>query len=1085
MSQNMAVQPSIETRNGSDTYSFFNVFNEIAKSPTFIKLNTPSPTRTQYDASVKELKTTLQILADKQGSHQLPLIPVAGNITADGSSSRLRASVKSKTTKPLRSQSHRPAAASIPTPNQHMCPVAPEASFGIGPFPEAAPGFLGCQTPRSSVQESLSRPASMYSTTAVGRVSIDARSNTSDSVANRGRQRKRSITYQGQRCSPSLLHCCSSGSVQHSPSKRRPFRAIRSLKNLIAQSRAEKRYKASKDVSASTVGRDKENQATGLPISPACTSRNSFLYPTTTTEPIIHIPQAQDFAEQSHHLLPLGQDVMKNAAYNHGIDMYHSVSDQLQSCNQRPAHVRRVSEATSVSSSILDFAWPEPTTHHGTLRNKDNDRPRPDSGLGGTIESLDTLPILPALSYIPPVPGTRYPGASRNLRAKMSRPRPSPPPNYPLPACPQAASTTSRTIPLPFASSSSNPRLKSITAKKGLVVDSASATRTSVCLKDRKDRPATVPSSPLKLRSSTSCRNTRVELLKRKHLSLLVKDTSCIRSGYEHLTDEVNPVRRGSAPSIVQTVPLSERLLPAMKPFFDADKPLPEPPSSTWRQTRPRGSGSSAGKRTKSRRALKMPLYARTTSIAHEDVVNCNVVSSPEASAVIVLADGVPKDQLVPSSSSSIGVGQVELPAALTSTKAHSRTDSGESQSSTTASFSSATQNYDTDVTSPPSLVTSSFGAQPISSFAHHRSFQEVEHTLNANPALLSLFDEARINPFTENQTTSQTENSTVAELFAPSSSEGYSPTHTSVKVNKDRTTGLRKFNLPAVNVEIQSQVESFKRGLDTMDQVYEKVISNKRGTIKSESRSFIDLPDRGSRPLEKKSLTRQQSEGQLRSKKTSEVLAKIQDDFTTTPYLHQDKDRDEESVNTSTQIIAKESLRVPREIASPTTDIMDIFARTTFRDRLDSQRCEPVPRRPSTRPGTATTAKSFGSGINGRFSLFPPQLPPKPKAPANTDPALPKEATGAALPPAVSSEVPGPDNKKRYSLISSFNPVYTTAAGSAFTHNRYHDYTVKSFSYPSPAHTEDEDEDEIIDLTKFLASTKEMDRAIEKNLAR
>lgn len=1001
----------------TEVYSVFNVLDEIAKNPTAIKLNTPPPTRTQHDNSIKQLQTTLHTLAGTQNSHQLPLVPDDyANFEDDAQFLQLRARMKSREPRGLRLKAHKHIIAPASTPKRYVHDSALDEAVGT----ESSTSIVLSRTEwtrRSLATQSYSRPTSMYSTSTARRISIVTRPNTSETMAAEAepRLRRRSITYEAQRFSPPALPCTSLDPGSHSAPQRRPFRAIASLKNLRAHGRAEKRRKTSDDVNIITTTGKQQNHDGALSLTESgLTLEEALRAPTMALDPVISIDRACNFHEQPWHMLAPKESAPTTSSEHHGGEMLRSLSDQPVMRVRKPTHAHKASEAMSISSSILDYAWPEPDTHHDPVVDKECDRPRPDSSLEGMLETTEPPTLLSTLKHTTPVHGTRYSGAFCNVWVGSNGYMTSPPPTCPLPACPLPIRVTN-TLPSPPASSSSNARLKSIADKKGLVVAAASATRLSVCLKDRNDRPAEMRLSPLKLRSNTSYRNTKVESLKRKHLSLLVKDSEHTRGGDEYFTEAGKFLRRGSAPSIVQTVGSLETLvpipMPARKQCPNVDKPLPLPPT-----TRPKDgvsvSGSFSSRRRKTQHTQKTDEHLKNEDLSVGMAVEVADDLSLASLGIRSASDASKGVQVIMGTDTDIEDDHINPPSLFS--KAHSRADSAGSQPSTSTSFSSPVQHYDTDITSPPSSVTSSFGAPHTSSLAYYEARHKTDQPLRISPALLPPFDERKQQALSRSDNMIYSKTSIFTHSTTADSSEREFPSCTSIKAESPRLPGLRGTNMPIVDVKDLSDAEYLNHELEKMGQVYRNMIS-RVGAIPGNV-SDAKLASCKTQAQAVKSLARQQSEGQIRSRKTSQVLSRIQDDFTTGPPTPADEKRTAGSCTISRTNSTKQPPRVPLTEMSPMSDILNICARPAFRNRLDSQRCELLPRKPCTRPNTATIAHTSNTSNTAKFSLFPQDIHPKTKVPSKTAPTLKAREVGSAPSPAISATFPRIANKKRYS---------------------------------------------------------------------
>ncbi|KAK5941875.1 hypothetical protein PMZ80_005826 [Knufia obscura] len=618
-------------------HSFLNVLDNIATSSpdfTFAPALAPVPfQQPRQDDAVKQLSESFRAFTSNEYEHkQLPELPVPsydnGNIDAlpqihskAGRKPRLtQATSKTKRSSP------RVTKRCTPSPS-HL----PKASFGQafsastfadmpqlqGPDEDSSlkqsnPANSTARNRNSRASARKSRPASSYSTSTASKVVVRTRPGSSESASRSSRPRKRSITFDEQRACPQRVHESPKprpSADSHTP--RRGFRLIPNFKDL--RTKPEKKRRVEETV---PLPRAEDDQT--MPMM----SLKEALRGVAPLSPLHDPKQDQEFAQECSKLLSLRREASKYSFMDP--EPAKQLPDTPQEASRlsletlaRPSmHAHRISETMSISTSILDWSWPQPDTYKALESNTTQKLPpaRRESTTipchGDHHADLEASPPFASLAESPHLDFFPKLWTAPIFEKRVNRsPPPSAPPKCPLPRLPLTEAkgnscqpmTTSRIHHYPLAGSSpqsgsqssaqiqkpgpASSRLSRLAASKGLALDSSVALHTDTLLCDMEVHQPSMPLSPLRLRFNKSNRNSKVNELKKRHLSMLVRDGVNIHADGPEGTDAVDFARRGSAPDAMQTS--TANTLHTRRPAsrmrrasIDKYKPLPLTPGS-------------------------------------------------------------------------------------------------------------------------------------------------------------------------------------------------------------------------------------------------------------------------------------------------------------------------------------------------------------------------------------------------------------------------------------------------------------------------------------------------------------------------
>lgn len=623
-----------ETARSNKHYSFLNALDNVANSsvgltfaPAFATANLIQ--HQKREDAYKRLSQILQTLTTREYGHKhLPELPVPsydnGTIDISPTSCSKFCSDVVSTQTGLKAPRSTPQE---PSYRQHL----PLASLGRmfnaytfgGMTQSHEPTFNDhrdssrhgsniARNSNSDVPVQKSRPDSMYSTSSTRRVPVHKRPGSTDSAARAGRARKKSVTYDDQRAScPKTRH-----SLKHTPSPcpqttRRGFQLVASLKDW--RTKGDKKRGLGE---AMTIEQEEEHQI--MPM----LSLKEALRGVAPLSPLHDPQQDQHFAQECSKLLSLRRDTSKCSFIDSPPakqlpEPPREVSRTSSEVVTRPSmHAHRASEAMSVSTSILDLDWPQ-LDGYKTFRSDetaDLQPARPESppipGYATDDEDLETSSPLISLAASPHLDSFPRLWTAPILEKRTARsPPPSAPPERPLPRLPMTKIKANTKQKLNSAGTRHRPtaedspqlwgtpspttcrlvlaqsRLSVLAARKSLKVDSSVAPRADTLSQSGKEQLAAAPSSPLNLRFTKSNRNSRVNELKRRHVSMLIKDGVNVVAFGQSGVDTVDFARHGSAPDAMQTSSAysSHSMRPSTmrrRPSIDKQKPLPLTPGN-------------------------------------------------------------------------------------------------------------------------------------------------------------------------------------------------------------------------------------------------------------------------------------------------------------------------------------------------------------------------------------------------------------------------------------------------------------------------------------------------------------------------
>lgn len=665
-----------DTDTSTNRYSMFDQLDNIVISSPELSLAPsglqPNDTRLN-DETIRRLSNSLQqLVCQKHGLHQLPEMPIPtydnGNIDLAAVTSAVQHAASAPSNPAIVVSRPHPRPRSISDISSDLDDPTDAISFGqsshllahIDSPASSAYGSLRRDYPDSS-SSSLprSRPVSMYSSSTARGVTSRPRPDTAGSQSTQSRFHKKATSYSEQRYSPTRLQESSNQqqqqqqqpSLAHHDSPKhqthRRFRLMPSFKNLHAQAKShtkrltieERPYTHNKPKLESTQLIDIHAALRGL-------------------SPLHDPDHDQKFTLECQEMLhpkPNSHQPSRKAS----IPNPDVISQDMDTLVFR--HTATVSEALTVDTNILNWEWPQPP---------------------------NTYPVPPTEEH---QQQQQPPPQNENRKYAMA---PSPPPTYPLPPVPSAATSprkqpskrslanpiTSAAVGLSFkkynfsnatkSQSKTNNRINALATNRGVSLD-AGLNRDVSNACEMAVNPVTDPlPSPLNARFNQSSRNSKVRELKKRHLSLLVKDTPVYEETKDKPQDGAEP---GQASSEAPISIYSSRTtsIPRKPVFSDQHKPLPLTPGSA----RYRGSGESVigvtkaniGKSrharnasTRSRRSSRQVTESEQNSILAHSGVMVMVDSSPRQSrdfrAGAIRISGTPRRKV------SIGKAQILPP---------------------------------------------------------------------------------------------------------------------------------------------------------------------------------------------------------------------------------------------------------------------------------------------------------------------------------------------------------------------------------------------------------------------------------------
>ncbi|KAK5083047.1 hypothetical protein LTR05_006929 [Lithohypha guttulata] len=478
---------------------------------------------------------------------------------------------------------------------------------------------IACQSSTSLAQTIIDRPRSRLTSRPVSMSSIKSRSDMSmrtqsttlDALVNVISESHRRTNYDNQRCGAPTR--AKSLECSDKPSTPRPSaKAITTLKSLCAHSTSKKRRKMVQGATvAPTIAHlEKSKMAQAGRLLPREETFGGVLRPL----PALHdAAQDQAFTDECMEMLSFRKNSSPDLKdETQSLDSPRLQGNSLGPLLWSPHRSRRTSEAISVSSSILDFGWPEQNSNHQTESGLGPGRPRPDSSLAGSLDLKNPSTMLPADLFGPRLSRTvsKVSEASCATRRLYGRGPPSQPPCVSLPPTPgkrvrtsNSESPVSPASPVFFnhvgrrqsiADSCSylssdiiqenmmaeTARIRHVAINNGLSVVPDTVTRLSVNRKDHDGRSNNAAPALLKPGHSRGSRNRRVDLVRRKHIFMLTNDNYDDRPNDSYVINNTEPHRYG---------PSSDAMQPSITPHQNttkvfnplAQKPLPSPPYDT------------------------------------------------------------------------------------------------------------------------------------------------------------------------------------------------------------------------------------------------------------------------------------------------------------------------------------------------------------------------------------------------------------------------------------------------------------------------------------------------------------------------
>ena len=930
------------TSSGHKHYSFLQVLDNICVSSARLSLDPVTRSQIGYEEPepIRRLSATLQTLSGTKYGKQLPELPIPsydnGNVNFTADSSFLTASPRTPRS-PV--NACEPCTSIQPQPIQSRSSRhAPQLS--LGPAFDTQP-----MSPFRLLDggDGQSRPVSMYTSSTVRRTSTNLRPSTSNTTQRINRRRKKSISYDQQRCNPPKGH--SSSQAMDSPSPpRRGLRLIASIRDRRA--RSEKRRRTIEEPPPTPANDEEEGEAQE-PES-MMTLREALSRAASPLPQLHDAMQDLSFTRECKTLLSLKPDPPRRTRLHLGAGMQPSEPSTPKPTHPPLVllgHVSRVSEAMSVSSSILDYDWPQPDTYRALPEPADHGRPRPDSSLGGLFMHDDAI--------------------------TMQTPKsPTPAPTWPLPPIPGRALNGYARKHSHTSASKRASRLKTIAASKGLQVDSSVALHVDVEPHDGEHRPSKLTPSPLNVRFSNSNRNARVDNLRRKHLSMLMRDHNSMHSASS--ADEYDFARRGSAPSKMETTTAvdNSRLHPLQRsrPSLNQHKPLPAIPVERRHVRQSSSVTSSRGSMPSKGRRANQTAKARRISMPRKTTEPASSASTLAPSGIKVLVDSDPRQAF------GFQAGAVSPTSARTSRmstprKGHSRNVSEESQPSTSRSVVSSALSYDTDFTSPSSSVTGSFEA------ASKQPTISQKNTLQSS---------AKIS--TEKLLAEAINNLQPCEVDAPQA-WAFEPTSGPLS---------RQPRVPSASVDTRAQIERLEGEVDRMNRVWCSMQGayHGRSTESTKAKSHTESHDKNQHIKENTKVQSQVASAKTSILNTNEGLSKTEADLARRPKTADGSD--------------SSSIRTVIPKTSP--DLLKMPASRPSSSRKEREQDNTL---------SAIHTPNTSTSNHAKLSLFPPVHHLK-----VTDIQLPIKAGSTLLSPTSTfNAAPLVSNKKRYSHVSMYSP--------------------------------------------------------------
>lgn len=1067
------MQMPVVKSEGKKHYSFLNPLDDIRVPSANLSLAPSLMLEAEKEASIKRLSAALHTLSEGQNSKQLPALPIpsydngvsdlgwthARDSTPATSAQNERRREQEKDVKGFRHIPRISLGEGFST-----TPFAELTSFHVDRFLSSKPpsrsgasktshkrtsSEAGTLRPEKRVSARTSRPISMYSMTRRQTVTDGQRPTTSMTNTETSRDRKKSITYSDQRCAAPLAEKEQSRPATATQSPRRRFKIPASFKDLHFKSERRRRLQQKESPppplptmrplpSSGEAGPYSSSQLTiqkALASSPAVVRTQALLHDES---------ESKKFTRECVNGLALKPDPPKRFKMSLRADgaavepssksdelfgphlpvqsatLPRSFAPQAGSKSDRPnKHAHRFSEAESISSSILDYDWPQPEAYRTTpdlrqLPTQDHGRPRPDSGLGGLLNVMSMSngkqgPFYPPPSgALPPTPGPR----SRISQTKQyyaevtssNLPPSSVPSNILLP-------------PVSFGQASnpeSNSRLSALAATKGLHMDLSAINTADTSSSDGEDA-GPVLTSPLRLRSQRSNRSVRIDSLRRKHLSIHGRDGISQSGSGECYEDAAMWARRGSAPDKMQSVDSLHRM--SKQSFHrrctsnDKNRRTSQCLSPLGRHTRQNNRSSTAAAMNTGRvqKANKTSARSSRISISYQEVF----VNEPNGSH--------------------------------NHSRRHSRQYSAESQPSTARSSASTAMSTDTEVTLPSPTEDTTMTLNTIVNHPYYQNTTRVRSPLVPD---FEIYQDGQPRPVrlpqTQNfrQATPSVRRSTI-KPDGFTDGIGRSQRNTPLQLTRSSTEQSlhqqRDSKKRQARAQLAHDLQFELEQLEQMKRVYRAMHSARdRDRASGQgARTYAQLLDDDRFAVVEEIGTWSSSDRvKLSTKRTSHIIAKIEADLKHSPPKYQRSVLDEAYTETLRSIDAEkiDDLYADDTEVIPPPVVSPVKARSTS---------------PLQPPHLAKKPRTAG------FSLFPNDRTP-PKA-QNTSPASGKSSTDTSFkssqpkkPKSPSSTISSFDSKKsrkRYSLTSVYNSTTPQYSPTSSVFSEYRTPGSRSYS--------------------------------------
>lgn len=575
---------------------------KIPQHPTFTK------SRTHNEDFINRLSESLQFLTSrtKPGRFPEPPVPIYdnGNVTIPDSASITMLHHPQRIFK----QFHEDQAVlnSISTYSRSH-ETRSQASHSVSVDTDRLDQFpLARSLPKAHVIRfsPKARPISTLSISTI-RVKTEAlRPHTSSSHSKAKSRLNKTTSYEEQRCPPPReieTIVVPRASSRRSLSRRR-FNLLPSLKDL--NSKSEKRAEKPRNVVPTTrIGGNNGAHAS-----------NSMI---TLKEALVHVPppsplhnaiEDRKFTQECTEMLSLkpkskqqGMCQAEILSSDNSINLPRLQQHQCSNTMKKQEH--QVSDTASEVSSIFDWDWPRHAANFQSVNETANqhDRPRPDSGLENPIKPEDLMTTTRSQ-----VGCNRYSLNQHNSaevcawsQLQYVSPSISPPPNRPLPSLPRREPDATKSLQarrvIPRTEHGLRERGQKVLVRNQYYesnrfnsghfnVDTDVRVENNLLEGGLEVAHILLP-SPLRTRLKNNSRNARVDSLKRKHLSTHSRGNNFISKGQAHSADEIEPVRRGSAPSKLQTSVAADNTgrlhTVTCRPHIDTNKTSPTTPTRT------------------------------------------------------------------------------------------------------------------------------------------------------------------------------------------------------------------------------------------------------------------------------------------------------------------------------------------------------------------------------------------------------------------------------------------------------------------------------------------------------------------------